>query len=68
MPSCFAACVPPKLVLLFLLLAHSPLLVCAAGGGGVVSSLPLWLLDGPTVIWVALGATGTFAHVSKSAN
>ena len=69
---CFAACVPPNLVLFFLWLAHSLLVCCARGGGGGGSvSLPasvLWLLGCPTAIWVALGAPGTSAHVSKSAN
>ena len=33
----------------------------------VTPCLPLWLLGCPSLIWVALGALGTSAHVSKSA-
>ena len=40
MPSCFAACLPPKLGLFLFLLARSLLLVCSAGGGGGSMSLP----------------------------
>ena len=41
MPNCFAACVPPNLVLFFLLLAHSPLLVCGARGAACRSLPPI---------------------------
>ena len=58
-PSCFAACVPPNMVLFFLLLAHSLLLVCAAarGVGGV--SLPASLCSCWVVPLHLGGAKGT---------
>ena len=65
-PSCFAACVPPNLALFFFCW-RTRRCQCALPGGLRVA--PYLRPSGvPTVIWVTLGAPGTSAHVSKSAN